>query len=78
MRFVGVAWHGDDESFRGFVDEHGLTFPQISDDAAEVFDRFDVPSQPALAFVSPDGSYDGILGAVDDGQLTAAIEALLD
>ena len=30
--FIGVAWTGNDSDFQGFIDEHGLTFPQISDD----------------------------------------------
>ena len=27
---MGVAWTGSDEDFQGFIDEHGLTFPQIT------------------------------------------------
>jgi hypothetical protein len=73
---VGVAWYGDDESFQGFIDEHGLTFPQISDDAAVVFDRFDVPYQPAMAFVAADGSVELELGAVDEDEIAARIRAL--
>ena len=77
MQFVGVAWYGDDASFQGFMDEHGLTFPQISDDAATVFDRFDVASQPAMAFVSADGSVDLVTGAVDDDELAQRVGDLL-
>lgn len=77
MNFVGVAWSGDDESFQRFIDVHGLTFPQINDDAAVVFERFDVPSQPAMAFVGRDGSVDVELGAVDDDELTQRLDALL-
>lgn len=64
--FVGVAWTGDDESFQGFIDTHGLTFPQISDDPGDVFDRFGVAYQPALVIVNTDGSTELIAGAVDE------------
>ena len=76
MRFVGVAWTGNDESFQGFVDKHGLTFPTISDDAAVVFDRFAVPYQPAMAFVGADGSVEVEIGAVSPDELAARIAAL--
>ena len=64
--FYGVAWTGSDDSFQGFIDKHGLTFPQISDDPGDVFDRFDVSYQPAFAIVNTDGSTELVLGAIDD------------
>lgn len=76
MRFVGVAWTGNDDSFQGFVDKHGLTFPTISDDAAVVFDRFAVPYQPAMAFVGRDGSVEVEIGAVSHAELTSRLDAL--
>ncbi len=66
---MGVAWTGDEDSFQGFIDKHGLTFPQISDDPGEVFQRFGVPGQPALVVVGPDGSATTTLGAVDEATL---------
>ena len=66
---MGVAWFGDDSAFQGFIDEHGLTFPQISDDRGDVFARFEVPSQPALVVVDTDGSVQQLLGAVDEALL---------
>jgi peroxiredoxin len=70
VAFVGVAWVGDDESFQGFIDKHSLTFPNISDDAGDVFARFKVPSQPALVVIEPDGTMQQVLGAVDEALLT--------
>ncbi len=70
MQFVGVAWFGDDDSFQGFMSKHGLTFPQVSDDAGEVFARFGVPSQPAFVVVRPDGSVEQYLGAIEPEELT--------
>ena len=71
--FIGVAWTGSDDAFQGFIDKHGLTFPQISDDPGDVFDRFGVPVQPALAIVSPDGSTELVVGAIDDDLLDQII-----
>lgn len=75
--FVGVAWTGDDESFQGFIDDHGLTFPQISDDPGDVFERFDVPAQPALVLVAVDGTVERLLGAVDETALDNLLDALV-
>lgn len=69
MQFVGVAWVGDDESFQGFVDKHGLTFPQVSDDPGEVYARFGIPQQPALVIIEADGGVQQLFGAVDEGLL---------
>ena len=71
--FVGVAWTGSDDSFQVFIDEHGLTFPQISDDPGDVFNRFGVSYQPALVVVKTDGSTELIAGAVDGDLLDQII-----
>jgi peroxiredoxin len=71
--FVGVAWTGSDDSFQGFIDKHGLTFPQISDDPGEVFNRFGVSYQPALVVVKTDGSTELVAGAVDGDLLDQII-----
>jgi peroxiredoxin len=69
VQFIGVAWYGDIAAFDGFITKHGLTFPQVSDDAGDVFARFGVPSQPALVVISPDGEVQQLFGAVDEALL---------
>jgi peroxiredoxin len=64
-----VAWVGTDEAFQGFIDKHGLTFPQLSDDPGYIFSHFDVPAQPALVIVDGDGTAETFIGAVDDQTL---------
>lgn len=59
-----MAWTGNDDSFQGFIDKHGLTFPQISDNPGDVFARFDVAFQPAMVIVKADGSIETIAGAI--------------
>ena len=78
VQFLGVAWYGDDRSFQGFVDKHGLTFPQISDDAGDVFARFGVPLQPAMAIIDSHGVVTVSTGAVDDADLEAALTAAVN
>lgn len=73
MNFVGVAWTGSDDDFQDFIDTHGITFPTISDDAAVVFERFGVASQPALVVVDTAGDEQQIFGAVDDELLRSIL-----
>ena len=77
MQFVGIAWFGDDDSFQGFIDKHGLTFPQVSDDAGEIYDRFGVPAQPAMVVIGADGSQQQVFGAVGDDELDSLIAAAI-
>ena len=78
MQFVGVAWFGDDASFQGFVDRYSLTFPQISDDPGDVFERFNVPQQPAMAVIDKAGVVQVSLGAVEEDALDTALQAAVD
>ncbi len=68
-----MAWTGSDDSFQGFVDKHGLTFPQLNDEPGNVFARFDVAFQPALVIVKPDGGLETVAGAVDEALLDQII-----
>ena len=75
MQFVGVAWSGDTGEYVDFVDRYDLTFPQIDDTDAEVFTRFDVAYQPAIAIVLPDGEVQTIRGAADEDTLDSILSA---
>ena len=63
---VGVAWTGSESDFEDFVSRHGLTFPSLSDGAGAVYDRFQIPYQPAFAVVRPDGQVETLLGSAGD------------
>ena len=75
MQFIGVAWYGDDSSFQAFVDKYSLSFPQISDNSGDVYARFGVPYQPAIAIIDPSGEVRVSLGAVEEKELDAALTA---
>ena len=68
-----MAWTGSDDSFQDFIDRHGVTFPTISDDPGEVFNRFGISYQPAIVIVNTDGSTESIAGAVDETLLEQII-----
>ena len=68
-----MAWTGSDDSFQEFIDRHGLTFPQLSDDPGQVYGRFDVAFQPALVVVKPDGNLESVAGAIDETLLEQII-----
>jgi hypothetical protein len=59
-----------------FIDRHGLTFPNASDDAGAVFSRFRVPSQPAWVFIDAAGGTSTHLGALDPDELSAIFDEL--
>ena len=50
-----------------------MTFPQISDNAGIVFDRFDVAFQPVMSIVKADGSIESITGAINGDLLDQII-----
>ncbi len=50
-----------------------MTFPQISDDPGDVFDRFGMSFQPALVIVKTDGSTELVAGAVDEELLAQIV-----
>lgn len=70
-----MAWYGDEADFQSFVDEFGLTFPQVSDPDGVIFADYGVASQPAFAVISPDGAIQVERGAVDNATIDAMIEA---
>lgn len=78
MQFVGVAWSGSDDSFQGFIDKHGLTFPQVSDDAGEIYSRFEVPAQPAFVIIDASGAQQLLFGAVESDELDSLISDVLN
>lgn len=74
VNVVGVAWSGNTDEFLDFIERHQLTFPQIDDEAGEVFARFDVLAQPAAVIVAADGSTERLTGRADGPSIAAAIE----
>lgn len=72
-----MAWTGSDAEFQTFIDRHGLTFTQLSDDAGAIYDRFAIPVQPAVVVVRPDGHVETLFGAVDAAELDRLVNDAL-
>jgi hypothetical protein len=70
-----VAWSGSGDEYASFVDRYELTFPQIDDSSADVFSRFGLRSQPAIALVLPDGEVQTLMGAADEELLDSIISS---
>lgn len=71
-----MAWSGDRGAFQQFVRRYGLTFPQLDDAGGEVFDRFEVLTQPAVVVVGGDGEVRRLSGAADGPSISAALADL--
>ena len=52
-----------------FVNENGLSFTNINDEAGEVFARFNVSYQPAWVFIAKDGTVTTRIGVISDEEL---------
>jgi len=71
-----VAWNGTDDSYLNFIDRHSLTFNNLDDTAALIFSEYDIPSQPAWAFINQDGTVDTRMGVIPQDELVNLLEAL--
>ena len=64
-----MAWTGSEESYQGFIDDYGLSFPQIQDDPGDVFSRFGIAFQPGFVIVKTAGTTETVAGALDESLL---------
>ena len=64
-----MAWNGTDASYLEFIGRHSLTFDNLDDTAALIFGEYEIPSQPAWAFINQDGSLETRLGVVSQDEL---------
>ncbi|MDP4706182.1 MAG: hypothetical protein NWR75_06535, partial [Ilumatobacteraceae bacterium] len=76
VRIVGVAWNGTDDSYLEFIDRHSLTFNSLDDTSALIFSEYEIPSQPAWAFMKQDGALETRLGVIPQDELVNLLEAL--
>jgi thiol-disulfide isomerase/thioredoxin len=56
VTFVGVAARSDAASMKDFVSKYNLNFTNLNDADGSIWQRFNVPWQPAYVFERPDGS----------------------
>jgi hypothetical protein len=53
-----------------------LTFENLNDTAALIFSEYDIPSQPAWAFINQDGAVDTRMGVIPQDELVILLENL--
>ena len=77
-RIIGVASRDTIEQIEAFVADTGIdTFPHAADIDGDVWEFFDIGSQPAFVFINDDGTFDTRLGSLDEDRLTERVEQLL-
>ena len=64
-----MAWNGDENSYLEFIDRHSLTFDNLDDTVAVIFNDYDIPSQPAWVFLDQDGIIETRLGGMSKDML---------
>lgn len=79
VRIVGLAGRDDVGPMREFVARHDLgELTHVVDTDGELWERFDVPYQPAWVFLTPGGEvHSRHAGAYTPEQLAAALDDLL-
>lgn len=61
---------------QGFISDTGITFDNINDSGGAIFKRFEVPYQPAWAFVARDGTTTVRIGLLSEQELTNLLNKL--
>jgi len=60
--------------YQSFVDRHGLTFVNIDDTSGTVFEKYNVPYQPAWMFIDTEGTVTPRVGAVSIEEVSQFIQ----
>ncbi len=75
IEFVGVAGLSSDVGdMQAFVDQHGLTFPQLADADGSIYTRFGITQQDVYVLVSEDGAVDRVDSYSGDVDLQQLVE----
>jgi hypothetical protein len=79
VTFVGVAGRADVADMQGFVTDTGTdAMTHLADEDGSLWARFGVVSQPAYAFIAPDGTVEVFSGALGGAQLRDRTAALAE
>lgn len=77
--FVGVAARSDVAAMKRFIRTNGIgSFTQVADVNGSVWQRFGVTTQPAYAFISPNGTVETVRGTLSEKELTARVRQLVE
>lgn len=77
VTFLGVAGRGEVPDMKQFVADTGTgSFPHVVDEDGSLWSSFGVISQPAFAFIRPDGTMEVIVGTLPEDDLAARVASL--
>lgn len=76
IQFAGVAGRDDPGAIQAFVDQYGIEFPTLVDDDGSLWRHFGIQGQPAWVFVSESGAVYRTIGAPNESELEAVLDAL--
>jgi thiol-disulfide isomerase/thioredoxin len=77
VTLIGVAGRADVADMQGFVTDYGVGgFEHLVDADGSIWERFDVPYQPAYAFINDDGEIRTVVGALGKSGVLEAAEEL--
>ncbi|WP_196776890.1 redoxin domain-containing protein [Haloechinothrix halophila] len=70
VTFVGVAAQDNVEAMRAFANRFGIdSFTNLNDKDGSVWAAFEVPAQPAFAFISASGDVERVNGTVTEQEM---------
>ncbi|MFV2197065.1 redoxin domain-containing protein [Nocardiopsis sp. LOL_012] len=79
VEFIGVAGLGEVDAMNGFVSDTGTGgLTHLVDGDGSLWSGFGVASQPAFAFLSADGTFETVQGALTDEELDSRVAAVTD
>ncbi len=74
--FLGIAGKDDQSAMQKFVDQYGIDFPTLVDADGSLWHHFGVTGQPAWVFVTASGAVHRTVGAPNQSELEAVLDAL--
>ena len=78
VQFLGVDILDSRDGARGFIDEHGLTYPSVFDPSGTIRDSFGVIGQPVTVFYDATGNVVKVFpGQLDQAALDQGIDAAM-
>lgn len=78
LTVIGVSGQAALDSMQAFIEARGVgEFPHIADVSGEVWNAFDITSQPAFVFVNDDGTVERT-GSLGDSGIAERFQALVD
>lgn len=79
MRFVGIGGQAPGAELAPFIEATGTDgFPQLDDEAGELWQKFGTEGRSTFMFINDDGTFElTSYGVVDESQLRSQVDRLI-